>query len=976
MSTPERRAEALLLHDRFVRGLARALVVDAHAADDLTQDAWLAALRRGERAESLPRWLAGVVRHLAAKGRRGEARRARREQDAARPEATPSAREILEREALRARVVRAVLALGQPYREAVLLRYFEGLAPRAIARRLGVPVETVRTRLKRALASLRAVLASEHQGEPGAWSLALAPFARPLRASLPSLPLLVMTLQAKLILGVAGAGLVALLLLPDPRALPVEPHADRTARPEAGEGPGALSPRLAPPELAPSRTALEAGEPLAPSDSPEAFGSLLVRVTWWDGTPAGDVRARIEPAWRDGDPSWRALEAVTDAAGEFLLEHLPPGAACVELDRGEGEIARVEVGQRCTSEITLALGFDFTGTVLDPSGGTVAGAEVWLSYSHDSEEGNVVAHSDALGRFRVRSCGGGYVGARAPGYAPSLLTELRAAEGSELALELVLMGPGGALAGTVRDPKGRPVASALVLVGEPGKWRDSAIPVGGERSITGMRPHPRVGRTDELGRYAFEGLAPGLQPLVVRAPGFGLWRGEAAVLEHGRTTLDVELGPGVTLVGRVVDPEQRPLDAQVSIGHADGRFGTWTHTDPDGRFRLEDLEPGELEVIATHERARTSAMLRGAAGETLSWEAVLEQGGAIRGRLVDERGVGLAGWFVVAEDEPPRAPDACATTDHRRTDAQGRFVFEGLGQHRHHLEAFDPRAPWRYPSAVGSGVVPGGEEVVLRVDPELRSSVRIRGTVVDESGRALANAVLRASQPDFRRGLEVTSAPDGSFELGPGPPGDWSLRVGAPEHPDCPELALGPRALGADETWECGSIALLPGGTLLAHGAPGPGGSPSLAVLRGTSFHARMLAEGASWRSQPLAPGEYRLALLGEGIAAALLPFEVHSGATTELEIPLAAGLPVSVRVAADSRGTGRRPVLRIDDANGTTCLEQELWFRPDGDYGLELALAPGSYRLEAWLAGGGKDGAEIAVGAQGGGSAVVLELR
>src|SRR5262249_55671586 len=43
-------------------------------------------------------------------------------------------------------------------REVVLLRYFEDLPPRAIARRLGLPVETVKTRQKRALAQLRARL--------------------------------------------------------------------------------------------------------------------------------------------------------------------------------------------------------------------------------------------------------------------------------------------------------------------------------------------------------------------------------------------------------------------------------------------------------------------------------------------------------------------------------------------------------------------------------------------------------------------------------------------------------------------------------------------------------------------------------------------------------------------------------------------------------------------------------------------------
>src|SRR5262245_22927396 len=111
MSPSESQIEALLLQDRSLRALARGLIADAHAAEDLAQEAWLASLRRGDGAMSLPRWLTGVVRNLAVKRRRSEERRARRERDSARPEADPSAAEILEREAARARVVQAVLAL-------------------------------------------------------------------------------------------------------------------------------------------------------------------------------------------------------------------------------------------------------------------------------------------------------------------------------------------------------------------------------------------------------------------------------------------------------------------------------------------------------------------------------------------------------------------------------------------------------------------------------------------------------------------------------------------------------------------------------------------------------------------------------------------------------------------------------------------------------------------------------------------------
>src|SRR5262245_25160389 len=78
MNAPEHRIESLLLHDGFVRALARSLLADRHAADDVAQETWVAALERGDAAASLPRWLAGVVKHLAGKVRRSEHRRERR----------------------------------------------------------------------------------------------------------------------------------------------------------------------------------------------------------------------------------------------------------------------------------------------------------------------------------------------------------------------------------------------------------------------------------------------------------------------------------------------------------------------------------------------------------------------------------------------------------------------------------------------------------------------------------------------------------------------------------------------------------------------------------------------------------------------------------------------------------------------------------------------------------------------------------
>src|SRR5688572_24183968 len=121
--------EALLEHLDWVRQLARSLVADPNAAEDLVQDAWLSAARRPPHEGNLRGWLAQVVRNAARDRRRKESRRALHEERAAKLEATPSGEELADRVATQQQLVQCVLQLEEPYRETVLLRYFQELAP-------------------------------------------------------------------------------------------------------------------------------------------------------------------------------------------------------------------------------------------------------------------------------------------------------------------------------------------------------------------------------------------------------------------------------------------------------------------------------------------------------------------------------------------------------------------------------------------------------------------------------------------------------------------------------------------------------------------------------------------------------------------------------------------------------------------------------------------------------------------------------
>jgi RNA polymerase sigma-70 factor (ECF subfamily) len=164
--------EELLLHVKWVRRIAAHLVVDAARADDLAQQTLLTALAQPPKRADHPRaWLASVARSLARKMHRSDERRARHESVVAPREPSPPVHEVVAQAQIQRDVVDAVLALDEPYRTALLLRFFENRPPRAIAKETQVPVETVRTRVKRGLELLRAELV-QRRGRGGSSDVA------------------------------------------------------------------------------------------------------------------------------------------------------------------------------------------------------------------------------------------------------------------------------------------------------------------------------------------------------------------------------------------------------------------------------------------------------------------------------------------------------------------------------------------------------------------------------------------------------------------------------------------------------------------------------------------------------------------------------------------------------------------------------------------------------------------------------------
>jgi len=133
--------EALLEHAAFVRSVARATLRGDDLADDVVQDTMITAIEESHRRRGpLRAWLAGVARNKAHNLIRRRAADRRREERAARTEHTRGVDDLAGRAEEGRRLVAAVLALEERYREPILLRYYEGAHQarrRAVARRTG-----------------------------------------------------------------------------------------------------------------------------------------------------------------------------------------------------------------------------------------------------------------------------------------------------------------------------------------------------------------------------------------------------------------------------------------------------------------------------------------------------------------------------------------------------------------------------------------------------------------------------------------------------------------------------------------------------------------------------------------------------------------------------------------------------------------------------------------------------------------------
>ena len=718
--------ESLVRNAHGIRALARSLLRDDAEADDVVQEAYLAALRKPPSDDvPLHAWLVGVVRNLALKRRRTEARIARRQRAAARSEGTAPGTEVTERAEVHRELMRALMGMAQPYRTTLLLRYFDGLSLKAIAQRLDVPVATVGTHIHRGLAQLRRRLDREKGGRDR-WRLALLPLVGlPQPTLVPALGAVAVT--TKKTFAVATAVVIAILMMLGLWHM------------RAGSAGNDRSTARASQEAAPAEVAHEESGLPAPIDfalinrDRDLHGVVVGR----SGAPVAG--ASIETFWfpwrrammrfRPGAEGPELGPRTTSASDGTFLLRLRRGQRVNLRARASGhgatELAHCQAGERV--RLVLGESAQLDVDVVDEDGRGVSGVTVRLFkgtaiYPVDRMIERA-AQSDAGGHCRFEDLPSdcwAYLETRDPAYANGLWTRVNLPPGAAGHARIVLR-------------RGRVVTGRVID-------RRTGEGIEGAEVGSGWTIHRPV-KTRADGSFDYPGWSSeGVVYMAARARGYE--RGRLTV--GPRETVEFALNRGSDVRGRVVDPSGQPVEgARLSLRARNARSNFVTYqsgvTDAAGAFLFEGAGRGAAHTLAVVANGFGRQLIDfDVADEALDLGAI-RLGTALRieGRVVVPDGVERAGILVRLEGansnrgalrpDKPTPYKTGGQTEQRRTDDLGRFRFPDLAP-GHYTVAVEPsgckgslvdvRLREGEPQDDLTVVIPGGHDFTVRiVDP-------------------------------------------------------------------------------------------------------------------------------------------------------------------------------------------------------------------------------------------------------------------
>lgn len=630
----------LLEHAAWVQRLALRLVRDQAIADDIVQRTWLAATRRLPRHRSRVKgWLRRVVRNLAYEEHRARMSREARERAVARPEALDlSAADLLQRAEATELLAGAVQTLPEPYRTAVLRRYYQGQSVRQTAENAGIPLETARTHLKRGVAMLRANL-KERDGKDWAWALvpllprhvggpltapAVPHTGRPTRSAprFIAAGLLVTAAAVAVVVSLTPAGETASTRTAEPGAAKPASRAAtaaRSPRPEAS--PDAVTP---PPATRPAE---------ATAASPNAAPAPTARVSMAlqrDGdVPAGPIPVVAAPRGV-GSTNARAWSRKFEAEGSVASLDLPVESPehkrirswDVRVDRPDlvPATALVTMPEQVTGAIECRLDVHLAG-ILTGTLGLPSPPAVCQPFAAVLAEGEVpgppldTSDIGADGSFRLRLLPDrpSRIVVAVRGCRPVVI-DATVPRGATRTAGPIPLDPGGHIAGTVVGPDGSGLSRVPVTV------RSTAI---GATSLVGVHDVTVDGKeadwgtlktlTDAGGRFRFDGLRPGRHRVSASVPGLTTDRSAALTRDVGPDADDVHIvmDGGIIVVTAMSDGVPRPGVVFSVLGPTGG---SGAKTGADGRARIVG-QPGAKYTITCLTEDKSVHQIEGTAPE-------------------------------------------------------------------------------------------------------------------------------------------------------------------------------------------------------------------------------------------------------------------------------------------------------------------------------------------------------------------------
>ncbi len=476
------------------------------------------------------------------------------------------------------------------------------------------------------------------------------------------------------------------------------------------------------------------------------------------------------PAFR---PDRAAGRAVSDREGRFQLTGLHPAAGYeLAVAKAGFHPSRAPLepaapgGGRPPLRVVLERSRAIHGRVVDAEDTPLAGVTVRLLEAAEGRRRSPrslraappdrwTTRTGAEGRFTLPDVPSRRVDVAAykEGFSLLIVRGVRIPEARE-AFDLGTLGlvRGAAVAGWVRAADGEPLVAAEVWV------VDAAVgePLAMAEAITRQPPDAA---TAAEGRFQVTDLPPG-EPfhLLVDADGY-LPAAVPGLTAPTPEPIEVRLESAAGVRGEVVDAEQRPIaDAQVRLQPVvvageprRGRRPLSVRSDGDGSFRFDEVAAGSADVDAfapgfQPSDARRLEVTAGAPAQPLRF--VLRRGIALPGRVTDRGGAPIEG--ARARAGRPRAS----------SDAEGRFVVEGLAPGRQLLEVDHPGYNrWR-------GEV-GVEPRMDAIEVVLRGGWPVAGQVVDLEGRPVAGVavLLEPAAPRGHRRYRASSDVEGRFQL-------------------------------------------------------------------------------------------------------------------------------------------------------------------------------------------------------------------